>query len=205
MFAEVLAGNFQHGMVPYGGRPVYLRLVDTRTEAKNYAAGGFHVSVIRGSVGGCADPALGFAAGGTDPNAFCKKALDRNDLSVAWDQSAEGYKAAYDAYVSGASWQDIKAMLVRANALADLAYKQEGVDPPRDPGPSPDPIPGAGMPDPVGRPRRRWGLIAASAGGLGLVGLLGVIGLSGGKGKGKGSKKRSSKKSARRGSASRYM
>lgn len=209
MFAEVLAGNYAHAMVPYGSLPQPMAKVDTRAEAKNYAVDGFHVSVIRGEAGGCKDSASGFAKAGTDPAGACKLPLNRDDLRIAWDSAAGAYKAAYDAYVAGKTWREIKALLEPANVLADSAYGLEGVEPPRyvEPVPQPDgTLVSVKRPDPMGQGSRKK-LIIASVGVAGLVGFLGLMGLAGAKG-GKGSKRTTAKGSkGRKGSksAARYM
>lgn len=216
MFAEVLAGNFTHAMVPYGSLPQPMAKVDTRAEAKNYAVDGFHVSVIRGEAGGCKDSASGFAKAGTDPNGACKLPLGRDDLSIAWDAAAGAYKAAYDAWVAGKTWREIKALLEPANLLADKAYGLEGVEPPRyiEPTPQPDgTVAPVSRADPMGGGQaRRKKIIAASVGVAGLIGFLGLMGLAGAKGAkgGKGSKRSTAKGSGSKGrkgskSAARYM
>lgn len=117
-------------LVPYTPRASYLRLVDTKAEAVNYAANGFHVCVTRGLAGGCRDGAVNIK--GTGPSS-CSQPLGRADLKSAWSQAAEAYLGAYQAVVGGANPSSIVPMLAQANAVADAAYAKEGVEPPRDP------------------------------------------------------------------------
>jgi hypothetical protein len=121
-----------HSLVPFRSRARFLRLVKTIRHAKDYAAGGFHVSVTRGLCGGAADPASGFAGGGTRAGA-CVAPLGRDDIRTAWRKSAQAYLNAFNQAQQGALVDQVKQLLRTANLLADQAYGLEKVDPPRDP------------------------------------------------------------------------
>lgn len=117
-----------HDALPYPTRtPVYLRLVKTEQQARDYARGGFHVSVTRALSGGCAD-----AAGSVKPTpgSVCGQPLNRADLRAHWSEAAKAYIAAANRL---GTVEQIKAELVSANQTADKAYGAEGVEPPRDP------------------------------------------------------------------------
>jgi len=120
----------RHDLVPFRSRPVYLRLVTTLRRAKDYAAGGFHVAVSRGLPGGCRDSSMDFAKSGTTA-AVCASPMNDTTLRNLWADAAQGYRNVYFGPTS-----DLEAMrsaLAAANASADLAFKAEGVEPPRDP------------------------------------------------------------------------
>ena len=157
--------GLNHGDIPFRARPVYLRLVRTRTQARDYAAGGFHVSVTRGTAGGCQDPAENFD---TDVAAAlgCNKPINSAEIRVLWATAGEAYKAAFFRGANGnVSVDAIKDDLRAANRLADAAYAAEGVTPPRDPQ-TQESEPAL---DPKGQPDKRspWlvaGLLAAALG-----------------------------------------
>lgn len=119
-------------LVPYLGKPVYLRLTNSLAKAKNYAAAGFHVSVTRGLGGGCSDPAS--TVDGTDnTGSACISPMNRQDAVSTWADAAQAYSDAYYLANSGASLDAVKAQLTAANAKADAGYHLEGVAPPADP------------------------------------------------------------------------
>jgi hypothetical protein len=122
-----------HALVPFRARPVFLRLVKKRSQALDYAAGGFHVSVTRGLAGGCRDSSAGFASSGTKAGS-CSQPINSDEIRALWVRAAEAYKLVFDmgsdATVNVAVF---KENLAAANALADVAYGAEGVEPPRDP------------------------------------------------------------------------
>lgn len=120
---EVLNPN----LVPFRSSPVYLRLATTRSRALDYAAGGFHVSVVRGRAGGCRDSAVNIRATGPDA---CDQPLGRSDLKQLWTSAAKAYLDAFKALQTGLVSVEILRV---ANAEADRAYAAEGVEPPRDP------------------------------------------------------------------------
>lgn len=125
--------------LPFRDPPVFLRLVQNMKMALDYAAGGFHVSAARSEGGGCADESVSFGRallGGRKPRS-CSRPLRRSDIEALWDQAAASYTDAFKAAAAGSQpLQAIKIALNNANLLADLAFKAEGVEPPRDPGPS---------------------------------------------------------------------
>lgn len=130
MYSAQLAGDpdvLNQTLLPYRKSPVYLRLVDTESKAKDYAAGGFHISVTRGGSGGCKDAALDV---GMTKAAICTAPLGRQDLTGLWNAAANAYLNAYNRL---GDLSTIKTELLQANILADAAYAMEGVDPPRDP------------------------------------------------------------------------
>lgn len=145
-----------HSLVPFRSRPRFLRLVKSLDHARDYAAGGFHVSVTRGLCGGAGDSAIGFAESGTVPGA-CQIPLDRADLRLAWANTARAY---FDAFIASRDepLDAVKDRLRAANALADQAYALEGVEPPRDPQ--------TGTPEP---PSPKGGISDFALAGLGFV------------------------------------
>ncbi len=130
--APPLVDPLKHSLVPFRRRARYLRLVGTKSQALNYAAGGFHVSVTRGLAGGCADPSANFADGGTKTGA-CVAPLGRGDLRSKWSNAAQAYLQAFNSAQQGALVEQVKQLLRTANGLASQAYAAEGVPPPRDP------------------------------------------------------------------------
>lgn len=134
-------GALDHSLIPYRRKPSYLRLVNTLEKAKDYAAAGFHVSVTRGLAGGCQDLASAF--NGTGP-ASCESPLNRGDLTAKWRGVASAYMDAFDRRNLADAITAIKA----ANGLADMAFKAEGIQPPKDPvtGKSEPPAIGPGKP-----------------------------------------------------------
>lgn len=122
-----------HTVVPFRKRAVYLRLVVTKSQAADYAAGGFHVSVTRSLCGGAADSSSDFASGGTTAG-VCLQPLHRDDIGAAWGRAAMAYQQAYtDAMDPSAGVDYVKMELDTANELANAAYAMEGVAPPVDP------------------------------------------------------------------------
>jgi hypothetical protein len=179
---EEVSSVFDHALVPERAtaRSVYLRLVDTLQEAKNYAINAFHTSVIRGSAGGCKDPvwaegaAQPFANGGIDTSAVCQWPINRQDIRDAWAAKARAYLNAVESIRAGQNWRTVKDVLIAANAIQPSPYMLENVDPPYDPGPPEAPVP---IPEPVaaGPKRSRWKIAAMAVFiGLGLVGVIGV-------------------------------
>lgn len=124
--------DLNHALIPFRKRAVYLRLVNTRDKAKDYAAGGFHVSVDRGLAGGCRDSSRDFSSGGTRVG-VCTLPMNRQDVAQAWANAATAYGVAWDAAHTTMPLDGVKALLLQANALADAAYRLEGVAPPVDP------------------------------------------------------------------------
>lgn len=116
-----------HSQLPFRARARYLRLVSNLTQAKDYAAGGFHTSVDRMSAGGCSD-AWSNHASGTKPYT-CTRALNRDDLKTLWEGAALAYLNAY----SAPDLTTAKTNLEAANMAANMAFKSEGIEPPRDP------------------------------------------------------------------------
>ena len=158
-----MAPSLDHSLVPFHGRPRYLRLVSTYTHARDYAAGGFHVSVDRGLAGGCKDP-WEIHDSGTHA-AACKDPRDREDIRQLWTSAAGVYLSAYDAtqIATRLPLEQIKAMLRQANELASAAYMAEGIEPPRDPQTLAF--------EPVATKRRWWPLVGGSTLAAGLLGL----------------------------------
>jgi hypothetical protein len=154
------SSELDHSLVPFRSRARYLRLVATLPHALDYAAGGFHVSVTRGLCGGAADPAVGFAAGGTKAGA-CAAPLNRDDLRQLWSNAAQAYHDAYSAIIDGHPLDRVKVLLHEANLLADKAYAGENVEPPRDPK--------TGAPETPSPRRANWLAVA------GLVGVSGML------------------------------
>ena len=179
---EEASSIFDHALVPERAtaRSVYLRLVDTLQEAKNYAINAFHTSVIRGTAGGCKDPiwapgaAQPFANGGLDIHTICQFPLGRQDIRDAWANKAQAYLKAIEAFRAGQNWQTVRALLIDANALQPSPYALEQVDPPRDPGPPEAPM---SLPEATyAAPKRGRGALIAGAVflALGLVTVIGV-------------------------------
>lgn len=129
--ADAPAFAFTHSQVPFRRAPVYLRLTTTLPRALDYAAGGFHVSVDRGSAGGCFDD-WSIHKSGTKA-ATCKQPRNNPAAAGLWNAAASKYLAAYQAASAGADFAGVIGMLREANALADIAYADEGIAPPRDP------------------------------------------------------------------------
>ncbi len=182
-----------HALVPYRAKPGYLRLVNSLTRAKDYAAAGFHVAVTRGLAGGCQDLASAF--NGTGP-ASCSNPLFRGDLSAKWKSVASAYADAFSIGNLADSITGIK----RANSLADLAFAAEGITPPK------DPVTGQSEPPAIGpgKPGSDTGGLFGSMGEAGLP-ILAVAGLGawylwGGAGKGKKKRKGGKRRKARKGS-----
>ena len=151
-----------HAAVPFRSAPVYLRLVNTKSKALDYAAGGFHVCVTRALSGGCKDTSLPGGFGG----AKCSRPLGDKQLTDDWYLAGASYLEAFDAAFKGKPLAAVKDMIRTANLLADKAFKAEGGEPPRDPGPTP---PGVAQnpPEPALMYKRRFSplqTVAASAG-----------------------------------------
>jgi len=119
-----------HALVPWRSAPVYLRLVNSQARALNYAAGGFHVAVSRGTPGGCGDSAGSTPTGSAGS---CLAPLGRKELGEEWATVAEKYLRAYDAAKAAWSMGTVLNMLREANGAADRVYGLENVPPPRDP------------------------------------------------------------------------
>lgn len=130
------ADGLFHAAVPFRARPVFLRLAKSRSQLMDYAAGGFHVSVTRGTAGGCKDPSSGFSQSGTIKGT-CDTPINSPEIRAMWASAAALYKIAFENGVAGEKddpARDIsKDQLRSANAAADAAYRAEGVTPPRDP------------------------------------------------------------------------
>jgi len=159
--------GLNHAAVPFRARPRYLRLVRTRGNARDYAAGGFHVSVTRGTAGGCRDASDNFASSGT-AKGECNSPINSASIRALWAEAAAGYKAVFELGADGSvNVTVLKEKLRAANALADAAYAAEGVEPPRDPE--------TGESDPVGAIDKGspWAMLGAVAGfaGIGIIGL----------------------------------
>lgn len=133
--APEFAGVLDHGFLPFRAKPVVLRLTKSMTQALDYAAGGFHVSVDRGIAGGCGDH-WSIHKSGTVA-AACSKPLNRPDIQKAWAAAAGKYREAFDSGMAAKLQpvDNVKAILKEANLLADAAFKLEGIAPPKDPGP----------------------------------------------------------------------
>jgi hypothetical protein len=174
-----------HSLVPFLGRTVYWRKLDTKSEALNYAALGFHISVLRGLAGGCKEDATTVAerilAGKI--TATCQ-GLGREDIRSLWTDAADKYLAAYKAAKAGKPIMTVvKPMLDVASVAADVGYKGDSVAsgtiiaPPRDPerpeGPSELPT-ATSTRTPIAMIQRRPLLFAAGA--LGIFALGGIIG-----------------------------
>lgn len=147
--AQAAAGGFgvsimDHALVPFLGLPTYLRLVDTIAEVKAYSAGGFHVAVARGLVGGAGDNAVSFGKAlltGRKPLAP-QRPLNRADLVEKWKAAAGAYKSVFDTANAGPTFfLPLVDQLREANSLADQAYAAEGIAPPKDPGPGTTEVP----------------------------------------------------------------
>jgi hypothetical protein len=84
-----------------------------------------------------------------------------------WYLAAASYLEAFDKAFKNGTVADVKAMLMTANLLADKAFKAEGVEPPRDPGPTP---PGVAQnpPEPALMYKRRYSAqqVTAASGGV---------------------------------------
>ena len=128
-------GILDHAFVPFRSKPVVLRLTKSMTQALDYAAGGFHVSVDRGISGGCGDH-WSIHKSGTVA-AECSKPLFRPDILKAWASAAAKYREAFESGMAAKLQpvENVKAILREANQLADAAFKLEGIAPPKDPGP----------------------------------------------------------------------
>lgn len=137
-------GVMDHALVPFLGMPTFLRLVDTIAEVKDYAAGGFHVSVARGLVGGAGDNSVSFGkALISGKRAIApQRPLNRADLATKWKAAAGAYKAVFDTANAGPTFfLPLVDQLREANGLADQAYAAEGIAPPKDPGPGTTEVP----------------------------------------------------------------
>lgn len=166
-----------HALVPWLKPPVYLIDVDTRDEALQYAAGGFHASVERGLAGGCTvDPTnwgrellhRGYRSGGRDI-VSCGGGLGRADLRQRWNDVAKMYFDAWNTAKIATPSQTV-ALLRQANTSADNAYgvenraaREQGlppVMPPRDPRTPAAPAEAAGA---ASKPRRVWPWLVGGA------------------------------------------
>ena len=106
---EVGGGSvLDQSLVPFRSRPVFLRLVNSQARAMDYAAGGFHVSVARGVIGGCADRAEGSFL---NFGATCTKPLGRDDIRNAWSLAASLYLQAFGHAKAGVVLTAIKGEL----------------------------------------------------------------------------------------------
>lgn len=195
--------NLDHNLISWSSKlAVPMVFVDSKSEVNTYATDGFHVSVIRGSVGGCADPALGWASGGTNPSAVCKSPLGDEAAKAAWDAAAGAYLEAFQSIAGGATWRDGKALLATANKLADEAYAADSaaasaasgstvtISPPRYVDKSTGETVTDGAVGGETRKPRNWTALALGGTGLAaLAGILGYVAIGGYyKGEDKGSK-----------------
>lgn len=166
--ASPVASVLDHALVPFRSAATYLRLVTTPSQALDYAAGGFHVSVDRGLAGGCTDPWT-IHKGGTTAVAC---ATPRNSASARamWTSAAQKYLAVYTLAQQGGGLDVVKQGLNDANLLANNAYGQEGITPPVDPETQqPDHVGAAGT-------NHRKGRILMGAGlGLALFGVAAAV------------------------------
>lgn len=147
--SQAASGSFgqsvlDHSLVPFMGMPTFLRLVDTISEVKDYSAGGFHVAVARGLVGGAGDNSVSFGKALLSGRRALvpQKPLNRADLVSKWKAAAAAYKAVFDTANAGPTFfLPLVDQLREANALADAAYAAEGIAPPKDPGPGTTEVP----------------------------------------------------------------
>lgn len=152
------AATFSHSQVGFRSAPVFLRLVASMAKARDYAAGGFHVSVDRAAGGGCKDD-WKIHKGGTKA-ATCQLPLRREDVTGLWNTAAGKYLAAFNASQNPETKLDVmKGFLSDANRAADAAFAAEGIEPPR------DPVTGASE-APVGKLSSPLGGLALASSGL---------------------------------------
>lgn len=160
-----------HNLVPFRRMPTFLRLVDTLAEVLDYSAGGFHVAVARGLVGGASDSSVSFGKAlltGQRP-IVPQNPLKRTDLVEKWKAAAGAYKAVFDQANAGPGFfLPLVDKLREANALADAAYQAEDVAPPKDPGPGTTEVPSEPKEGVVKRSNR--GLYMAGLAVAGIVG-----------------------------------
>jgi hypothetical protein len=158
--------NFTHDQVPFRSMPRYLRLDDTLARATDYAAGGFHVSVDRGRVGGCFDD-WKIHSGGTKRVA-CSAPRANPESTKMWSDAASKYLLAFEQAKGGSALSVVKGTLQQANQLADTAYSAEGLIPPRDPVTNTvePPVTGMSLRDKIGIVGLSAGLFALTAWGV---------------------------------------
>lgn len=120
-----------HDTIPFRAKPVFRWAIKNKTQASNYAAAGFHVSVDRGTAGGCrgqvwgpgvANPITGLKA------VTCRDPLGLDNVRRLWETAAGDYVDAYNSAQASSSTVDaLKEQLRVADTIsADTAYAAEG-------------------------------------------------------------------------------
>ena len=138
---QVSANSLDDSQVPYKSMPIYLSRITTMDQLEDYAAGGFHVCVGRGSVGGAKEGSISYGQRLLAGRTFVTPtgALNRPDLVKAWSDAADAYKAAFNmavvgSFVPAGGIDAVRVQILAANSLAGKAYALEGTIPPKDPG-----------------------------------------------------------------------